>query len=117
MDKNEKLIAVIGTEDTVTGFLLAGIGSCGKEKESNFYIVKPDTTKEAIEEKFHSFTERDDIAIVLINQHIAEKIRYAVDAYSKNIPCVLEIPSKDVRYDPSKDSILVKAKELFQGES
>ena len=37
---------------------------------------------------------RDDVAIVLISQYIAEKIRPLVDAYDRPVPAVLEIPSK-----------------------
>lgn len=108
----------------------------------------------AIEETFRSLTNRDDIAIILINQHvcllimsiyctlqatpsamlsilslavnivygnidwlstavvvctnaqIAEEIRHLLNAYEKTIPTVLEIPSKDSPYDPSKDYIM-----------
>ncbi len=41
---------------------------------------------------------------------IAEMIRHLLDHYNKPIPAVLEIPSKDHPYDPSKDSILRRAK-------
>uniref|UniRef100_A0A1I8BTL3 V-type proton ATPase subunit F n=1 Tax=Meloidogyne hapla TaxID=6305 RepID=A0A1I8BTL3_MELHA len=74
-----KLMAVIGDEDTVVGFLLGGI----------------------------------DIAIILINQHIAEMIRYQVDQHIASIPTVLEIPSKEMPYDASKDSILNRARGLI----
>ena len=42
-------------------------------------------------------------------------IRQAVDSYSKPIPAILEIPSKDQPYDPNQDSILSRVKFLFQG--
>ncbi|KAF8503550.1 hypothetical protein F5888DRAFT_1003114 [Russula emetica] len=38
----------------------------------------------------------------VINQHIAERIRPAVDKYQQAFPTLLEIPSKDHPYDPSK---------------
>ena len=41
---------------------------------------------------------------------IAEEIRHILDAYDKAIPAVLEIPSKEHPYDPTKDSILRRAK-------
>ena len=41
---------------------------------------------------------------------IAEEIRHVLDAYTDAIPAVLEIPSKHHPYDPSKDSILRRAK-------
>lgn len=37
-------------------------------------------------------------------------IRYVIDAHTKPVPAVLEIPSKDHPYDPNKDSILRRAK-------
>lgn len=115
-EKNRTLIAVIGDEDTVTGMLLAGIGSISSElnKEKNFVVVDLKTSDEEIEKNFDLFTEsRDDIAIVLINQHIAERIRYKVDTFTKLFPAILEIPSKDHPYDPEKDSILRRVRRLF----
>ena len=41
---------------------------------------------------------------------IAEEIRHVLDSYDKAIPSILEIPSKEHPYDPSKDSILRRAK-------
>lgn len=115
-DKNRTLIAVIGDEDTVTGMLLAGIGSISSElnKEKNFVVVDSKTNDEDIEKSFELFTEtRDDIAILLINQHLAEKIRYKVDIFTKLFPAILEIPSKDHPYDPEKDSVLRRVRRLF----
>lgn len=44
---------------------------------------------------------------------IAEEIRHILDNYDKAIPAILEIPSKEHPYDPSKDSILRRAKVMF----
>lgn len=111
------LLAVIADEDSVTGLLLAGVGQVSNEpgKESNFLTVIPGkTTEEEIDAAFEKFTsERDDIAILLINQHIADLIRHKVDSYTKAFPAILEIPSKDHPYDPEKDSILKKVRRLF----
>ena len=41
---------------------------------------------------------------------IAEMIRHLLDVYEQPIPAVLEIPSKDHPYDPTKDTILRRAK-------
>ena len=46
------LLAVIGDEDTVTGFLLAGIGNLDARRKSNFLIVKPDTSRREMEDAF-----------------------------------------------------------------
>lgn len=78
---------------------MAGIGDVNKKGDKNFFIVDNKTPTADIEEAFHNFTrERDDIAIVLINQHIAEKIRPVVDKYMQAFPALLEIPSKDHPY-------------------
>nr|XP_011722221.1 V-type proton ATPase subunit F isoform X2 [Macaca nemestrina] len=139
-----KLIAVIGDEDTVTGFLLGGIGELNKNRHPNFLVVEKDTTINEIEDTFRSlgsvsgsvaeanpsqhdpplwdeidswqFLNRDDIGIILINQYIAEMVRHALDAHQHSIPAVLEIPSKEHPYDAAKDSILRRARGMFTAE-
>ncbi|CAG8516494.1 6788_t:CDS:2 [Diversispora eburnea] len=103
--KDRNFIAVIGDEDSVTGLLLAGIGHVEGAKK-NFLVVDS-------KETFIEFTKRKDIAIVLINQHIAEDIRQLVDDHDQAFPTVLEIPSKDHQYDPEKDSVLKRVQRLF----
>lgn len=44
--------------------------------------------------------------MLLINQHVANDIRHLVKNYNKLLPTVLEIPSKEHPYDPSKDEVL-----------
>ena len=100
------LIAVIGDEETVTGMLLAGVGHKNAAGQ-NYLVVNDKTTRAQIEEAFTQFTKkRPDIAIVLINQHVAGSIRYMIDAYQETLPTVLEIPSKDHPYDPKSDTIM-----------
>ncbi|XP_036184648.1 V-type proton ATPase subunit F isoform X3 [Myotis myotis] len=139
-----KLIAVIGDEDTVTGFLLGGIGELNKNRHPNFLVVEKDTTVNEIEDTFRAlgafsageaeaspdhhdpqllnetpnrqFLNRDDIGIILINQYIAEMVRHALDAHQRSIPAVLEIPSKEHPYDAAKDSILRRARGMFTAE-
>ncbi|CAO2826527.1 V-type proton ATPase subunit F [Amaranthus tricolor] len=115
--KNSALIAVIADEDTVTGFLLAGVGNVDIRRKTNYLIVDNKTTVKQIEEAFKEFTAREDIAIVLISQYIANMIRFLVDSYNKPIPAILEIPSKDHPYDPAHDSVLSRVKYLFSAES
>eukprot|EP00126_Sphaerothecum_destruens_P001609 Sdes_comp15021_c0_seq1m3789 len=114
--KEGTLIAVIGDEDSVTGFLLAGVGEVDSKRRSNFLIVDKDTQVATIEETFRCFTARSDISLILINQHVAEEIRYLIDNYRQCIPAILEIPSKNHPYDPSKDSILRRAKGMFASD-
>ncbi|EKD15390.1 hypothetical protein LZ554_001825 [Drepanopeziza brunnea f. sp. 'monogermtubi'] len=114
--KDRQFLAVIGDEDSVTGLLLAGIGHVTDPPDSqkNFLVVDSKTDNAAIEEAFERFTtQRKDIGILLINQHIAERIRHRVDTYTAAFPALLEIPSKDHPYDPEKDSVLRRVRRLF----
>jgi len=111
-----KLIAVIGDEDTCVGFLLGGIGEMNKSRQPNFMVVDKNTSVSEVEECFKRFLHRDDLDIILINQNIAEMIRHAIDSHTDPIPAVLEIPSKDQPYDPTKDSILRRARGMFSAE-
>lgn len=108
------------------------------DAQKNFLVVDAKTENSAIEAAFDRFTtERKDIAILLINQHvrtkpalnywkrggragagandpqIAEKIRHRVETYTAAFPSLLEIPSKDHPYDPEKDSVLKRVRRLF----
>ncbi|KAI0840896.1 vacuolar ATP synthase [Hypoxylon sp. FL0890] len=114
--KDRQFLAVIGDEDSVTGLLLAGIGHVTNPPDSqkNFLVVDEKTDTSAIEAAFDSFTtKRKDIGIVLINQHIADKIRHRIDTHTAAFPTVLEIPSKEHPYDPEKDSVLRRVRRLF----
>ena len=78
-------------QDTITGFLLSGVGDINVKREPNFLIVNKglfmvftllhheqatrahdatDTTVTHIEEAFKKFVSRDDVAIILINQTV-----------------------------------------------
>ncbi|KAJ5273230.1 hypothetical protein N7478_008355 [Penicillium angulare] len=137
--KDRQLLAVIGDEEyaspskaylymylnfanpvrsysSVTGLLLAGIGHVTDppDAQRNFLVVDSKTETTEIERAFVNFTqERKDIAVVLINQHVAERIRHSVDTFADPFPAVLEIPSKDHPYDPEKDSVLKRVRRLF----
>eukprot|EP00771_Trimastix_marina_P000475 gnl/Trimastix_PCT/1497.p2 GENE.gnl/Trimastix_PCT/1497~~gnl/Trimastix_PCT/1497.p2 ORF type:complete len:125 (-),score=13.25 gnl/Trimastix_PCT/1497:28-402(-) len=106
-------IAMIGEEDTVTGFLLAGIGNIDHQRYSNYLIVDKNTTRDQIEEAFFRFTRREDIGIIIINQAIADEIRHLLDDYTAVVPTILEIPSKGHTYDSSRDSIMNRARSLI----
>jgi V-type H+-transporting ATPase subunit F len=88
-------VAVIGDEDTVTGFLLTWIDQMDQDGASSFLVVREKTTKEEIERGFTTFTDRDAIAFLLINQHIANEIRGLLGKIDKPLPAILEIPSKE----------------------
>jgi len=98
----------------VTGFLLAGVGHRTADA-ANFLIVKGDTKLQAVEEAFKTFTTREDVGIILINQHIANDIRHVLKDYNATIPTVLEIPSKEHPYDPEQDYIMQRVSMFLGG--
>ena len=106
----ERLVAVIGDEDTVTGFLLAGTGdNSGKKGHGpNYIVVHKTTPTPEIEAAFRQLISRPDIGIILICQSIANEIRHVIAEHEEALPCVMEIPSKDLPFDPEKDVVLQK---------
>ena len=114
-NENNLLVGIIGDEETVTGFLLAGIGE-RNENSKNFFIINKEDKFE-IEEIFKSLTQRRDIGIILISQHIAEIIRESLDLYEEIVPTVLEIPSKNYPYSIEKDSIMQRACRQLYGQN
>jgi hypothetical protein len=67
----------------VTGLLLAGVGHITDppDAQKNFLVVDAKTERSLIESTFNRFTkECSDIGIVLINQHVRQKI------YCSNLP-------------------------------
>merc|ERR1711963_1268218 len=111
-----KLLGVIGDEDTCVGFLLGGIGELNKNRQPNFLVVDKDTAVSEIEDTLKKFIRRDDIDIILINQNVAELVRTTIEGHTAPVPAILEIPSKDHPYDPTKDSVLRRAKGMFNPE-
>ncbi|KAG0227891.1 H(+)-transporting V1 sector ATPase subunit F [Actinomortierella wolfii] len=107
------LLFFILNKDSITGLLLAGIGHIDASNRKNFLVVDAKTPLSTVEETFLEFTKRKDIAIILINQHIAEEIRLLIDEHDQAFPTILEIPSKDHPYDPEKDSVLKRVRRLF----
>lgn len=76
-------------------------------------VVFAETPLPTIEDTFKQFTTREDIAVLMINQSIANTIRHLLDAYTKPVPAIIEVPSKDQPYDPTQDSILARVKFMF----
>ena len=91
--------------------LLAGTGERTASGQNYFCVDSktPRSHRQAAED----FTTHEDIAIVLINQHISEEIRYLVENYNGTIPSVLEIPSKGKAYDPRKDTIMKRVSAML----
>ena len=59
-----------------------------------------------MENTLKAFTQRDDIGIILINQHVANNMRHILKDYNQTIPTILEIPSKEHPYDPEQGELL-----------
>jgi V-type H+-transporting ATPase subunit F len=68
-----------------------------------------------VEEAFRNLSQRDDVGIILINQHIASDIRHVLRDYNQTIPTVLEIPSKEYPYDPEQDYIMQRVNMYLGG--
>ena len=113
MSNKNRLISVIGDEDTVTGFLLGGIGEQNKNGNVNFKICNKETPASEISSALKEFIARKDIAIILITQTYAELVRDVIELHSDPIPSILEIPSKESPYDVNKDALLRRAKQMF----
>jgi|TARA_B110001450_G_C17607205_1_gene475632 V-type H+-transporting ATPase subunit F len=63
--------------------------------------------------------ERTDVGIILIAQSAAERVRSMivehVEDEEKVLPTVMEIPSKDQAYEPTKDSMMIAAASKLYG--
>jgi len=86
---------VIGDEDTVLGFSLAGT--------DGIVVRDADSAQRALDETM----DHDDIGIIIITERIAALIRPAVNAYfyHKACPLIVEIPD---RLGPIADRISIK---------
>jgi V-type H+-transporting ATPase subunit F len=106
-------------EDTVTGFLLAGVGNVDSKRKSNFLVVDSKTSQNDIEEAFRRFTNPDAkpaIGVLLLAQSVAGEIRHLLEEYNQIIPAILEIPTKDHPYDAGSDYLLQRVKRLTGAE-
>ena len=113
--KGSLIVGVIGDEATVTGFLLTGIGERSKNGDANFLIVTKDTAQSQIEATFQKMVSNPEMGIIMISQNIAESIRNKIAEHEEMLPTIMEIPSKDVPYDPTKDTVLCKAARMLYG--
>ena len=77
----------------------------------------PETPRDLLERTFKSMLAREDCGLLLINQPVADAIRPVVNAHKAIIPMVLEIPSKDVAYDPKKDPLMKRVLQMLGEDS
>jgi len=102
-------VGIIGDEETVSGFCLAGAGFVEGSGFKSFMVVDDKTHAKDTADKFKALTERNDIAMVVITQKAADTIPDALAEYSasgKVVPTVLQIPTKEKPYDPRQDPVM-----------
>lgn len=85
----DQSLCLIGDEDFVCGFLLAGVGQ-RDARGNNFLVVDAKTSAAAVEAAFKSFAARADTGLLLISAPIADTIRSAITAHASahRIPMV-----------------------------
>lgn len=77
-------IALIGDYETVIGFKLAGLNKA--------YVVQDETEAEKL---IHRLSRDPDIAIIIVTEAMANKIRRILrEFYEKTRPVIVEIPDK-----------------------
>ncbi|MES1908925.1 MAG: hypothetical protein MHM6MM_001762 [Cercozoa sp. M6MM] len=108
-----QLIGVIGDKDIVAGLLLTGIGQRDRNGNTSWFTVESSTTDEQLEQAFRQLSSRSDIGILLVTFPVADRIRHLIDAFEATTPVVLEIPSKDAKYDPSADPVFQRVRALL----
>lgn len=108
------LIAVIGEESFVSGFLLTGIGLAGPL--NNFFVVDAATSKAETQLVFEEFLERKDLGIVVVSQFLLDGDLQALAIQHKGAkPIVVGVPATGSTYHPKKDLFLRQAgEELFR---
>lgn len=89
MVEARKSIAVIGDEDTVIGFGLAGVKNC--------VIIKKDTDKIEIINSIKGLIKTKGLGFILISQQVAESVRAELERMKieKSLyPILIELPDK-----------------------
>ncbi|XP_049947804.1 V-type proton ATPase subunit F-like [Schistocerca serialis cubense] len=108
------LVGLMGDENTCVGFLLAGIGQRSPDGDSNVIVVHGHTSELEIEEDFQRLLAREDIAILLITDQVAEVIANSMARHldSRKPPVLLTIPSPYQPFDSEADVMLRAVRRL-----
>ncbi len=87
-------IAVIGNEEMLTLFRMAGVKECYDE-----------------EEKFDEIVKRDDIAILVVAGKFCKKLKNKIIYHRlvKNLPIIVEIPEKGEEWEDTIRKLIVRA--------
>ncbi|XP_049772279.1 V-type proton ATPase subunit F 1-like [Schistocerca cancellata] len=102
------LVGLIGDENTCVGFLRSPDG------DSNVIVVHEHTSELEIEEDFQRLLAREDIAILLITDQVAEVIANSMARHldSRKPPVLLTIPSPYQPFDSEADVMLRAVRRL-----
>lgn len=99
------VFGVIADENTVVGFLLAGVGYAWPDGLRNVFVVERTTKDEELEACFHKFVSRDNVAIIVITHDVAMRMEHCLASHVRMVPVVLTVPSPyDTSDDDDKDS-------------
>jgi len=120
--KTRLIMSVIADESTVTGFLLTGLGQRDVSGKTNYYMTSKETTDDDLDAVVSGYIADPKIGIIFIAQNLAERCKNVINEHlndeEKILPTIMEIPSKEAEYDPTKDSMLVQAAtKLFGSEA
>ncbi|VEN60888.1 unnamed protein product [Callosobruchus maculatus] len=100
-------MGIIADEDTVCGFMLAGIGEINDKGEPNYAAVDEHTPDLEVAAQYRRLLLRKDIAILLIDHEAADRIRQTmVELAAIKDPYVVVIPDHYGPYDINIDNIL-----------
>lgn len=80
------------------------------------HIVDVESTQQLVETTFKRFLRDPNIAVILLTQEISEKfLKELVQGHEGISPVILEIPSKEMPYEPKKDIVMQRAHRLLYG--
>ena len=112
MEGEVGLIAVVGEEALVTAWLLTGIGTSAVP---NYFAVGANTHRTEIEAVIEEWVERQDIAVILVSQTVADdQLSDFLAKHQDTRTIIITIPGIESKYSPSKDFFLRElSKQLF----
>ncbi len=80
-----RLLAIMADVDTVSGYLLAGIGDASATQGPNVFVVSNTTSRADMETAFRDLSSREDVAVLLVSEQVADVLRDEIDEYKKKM--------------------------------
>ncbi|EOB12657.1 Vacuolar proton pump subunit F [Nosema bombycis CQ1] len=88
---NKTQIGIIGDEDTLNGFMIAGI-----PHGPNLVQVSPSTHEDDLKTIFSTLVRMKGLSILLVSDFVSKKIKEEIEKHnSKELPFVFVIPSRN----------------------